>query len=304
MSKVGGSTGVRTPRVIFWRIFRAVAPPVAVVLFAAAASCRSQPEIVRMATTTSVENSGLLAEILPAFTRQTHFTVEVLSVGSGQTLNLLKRGEVAVGLTHDPAAEAAALAAGVITGYQKIMFNDFIIAGPSGDPAGVARASDAVDAFARIAASDVVFVSRGDASGTYSREQQLWALAKRRPAPHRLLDVGQGMGGTLRIANENGAYTLSDRATFERFRAGLRLTSLYQGGSALLNTYAIFARPGLAGTERAAASALTDWLANGEGRQLVAGFVANGQTVFQVWPLGTPRGSPADLPARAVAHVR
>jgi tungstate transport system substrate-binding protein len=257
-----------------------------------------------MATTTSVENSGLLAEILPAFSRQTHITVEVLAVGSGQALNLLKRGEVAVGLTHDPAAEAAALSERVITGYQKIMFNDFVIVGPPDDPAGITRASGAVDGFARIAASDALFVSRGDASGTYSREQELWAMATRRPSQHRLLEVGQGMGGTLRIANEKSAYTLSDRATFERFRSNLRLAPLFQGGPDLLNTYAVFVRPGLAGTERAAASTLTEWLADGDGRQLIAGFVANGQTVFQVWPLGTPRGSPGDLPPRAMAHVR
>jgi tungstate transport system substrate-binding protein len=149
-----------------------------------------------------------------------------------------------------------------------------------------------------------MFVSRGDGSGTYSREQELWALAKRRPVPHRLIDVGQGMGGTLRIASEKGAYTLSDRATFERFRLSLRLMSLYEGGPALLNTYAVFVRPGLTGSARADASALTEWLADGAGRQLIAGFVANRQTVFQVWPLGTPRGSPADLPAPSVAHVR
>jgi tungstate transport system substrate-binding protein len=274
------------------------------VFLAVASACRSKPDVVRMATTTSVENSGLLAEVLPAFTRQTHVTVEVLAVGSGQTLNLLKRREVAVGLTHDPTAEAAALSAGVITNYRKIMFNDFIIVGPSDDPAGITRASDAVDAFARIAASNVRFVSRGDASGTYSREQELWALAKRRPAPDRLLEVGQGMGGTLRVANEKSAYTLSDRATFEQFRSALRLTALYQGGSALLNTYAVFVRPGLAGAEQAAASALTDWLADGAGRQLVAGFVANGRTVFHVWPLGTPRASPADVPPPDVAHDR
>jgi tungstate transport system substrate-binding protein len=268
------------------------------------AGCRSTPDVVRMATTTSVENSGLLAEVLPAFTRQTRITVEVLAVGSGQALNLLKRREVAVGLTHDPAAETAALAAGVITGYRKIMFNDFVIAGPPDDPAGIARASDAVDAFARIAVSDATFVSRGDTSGTHAREQELWALAKRRPAPQRLLDVGQGMGGTLRVANEKNGYTLSDRATFEQFRTSLRLTVLYQGGPALLNTYAVFVRPGLTGSERAAASALTEWLANGEGRQLIAGFVVNGQPAFHVWPPGTPRESPADLPPPAVAHVR
>ena len=256
-----------------------------------------------MATTTSVENSGLLAAVLPAFSRETGITVEVLAVGSGRALNLLKRGEVAVGLTHDPAAEAAALTGGVVTGYRKIMFNDFVIVGPAGDPAGIAHASDAVDAFARLAAGAATFVSRGDASGTYSREQELWALAKRRPAAPRLVDVGQGMGGALRVASEKGAYTLSDRATFERFRSSLRLSSLYEGGTALLNTYAVFVRPGLSRTDEAAASALTRWLADGAGRPLIAGYAVNGQTLFQVWPLGTPRESPADLPFRAEARV-
>jgi len=270
---------------------------VPVVFCAVLSGCRPQPDVLRMATTTSVENSGLLGDVLPAFTRQTHITVEVLAVGSGQALNLLKRGEAAVGLTHDPAAEAAALSAGVMTGYRKII-------GPSDDPAGIARASDAVDAFARIAGSDATFVSRGDSSGTHSREQELWALAGRRPAQHRLLEVGQGMGGTLRIASERRAYTLSDRATFEQFRTGLRLTLLFHGGSALLNTYAVFLRSGLTGTALAEASALADWLADGDGRRLIAGFRANGQLAFQVWPLGTPRGLPADLPSLSVAHAR
>src|SRR5215468_9853216 len=101
----------------------------ALMCLAAAAGCRSKQDVVRMATTTSVENSGLLARILPAFTQDTGVSVEVLAVGSGQALNLLKRGEAAVGLTHDPAAEAAALSAGVITGYRKIMFNDFVVVG-------------------------------------------------------------------------------------------------------------------------------------------------------------------------------
>jgi tungstate transport system substrate-binding protein len=276
----------------------------AVLLIVAAVGCTSSPDVVRLATTTSVENSGLLAEVLPAFERQSHIKVDVLAVGSGQALNLLRRGEVTVGLTHAPRAEAEALASGFITDYQKIMFNDFIIAGPSEDPAGVARASGVADAFARIAAASASFVSRGDASGTYSREQELWALAKRRPSGDRLLETGQGMGGTLRVASERNAYTLSDRATFEQFRSGLRLVPLYEGGSELLNTYAIFMRAGLGGRERAAATDLVRWLSDGDGRGLVAGFVAHGRTVFNVWPMGTSRSRPVDLPLRELANAR
>jgi tungstate transport system substrate-binding protein len=267
-------------------------------------ACQRQPPRVRMATTTSVENSGLLAAALPVFEQSSRITVEVLPVGSGQAMNLLKRGEVAVGLTHDPAAEAAALAAGVITGYRKIMFNDFVVVGPPDDPANIARASNAVDAFTRIAVSASPFASRGDSSGTYAREQELWTLANRRPAASHLLDTGQGMGGTLRVASERSAYTLTDRATFERFRSSLRLALLCEGGTELLNTYAIFVRAGLQGDERAYAETLTQWFADGDGRQRVADFVAHGQHVFDIWPAGTPRNSPTDRPPLELVHVR
>jgi len=211
-------------------------------------------------------------------------------------LGLLKRGDVAAGLTHDPTVEAAALAAGIITGYRKIMFNDFIVVGPSDDPAGTVRASDAVDAMRRIAASDAVFTSRGDASGTFAREQELWTLARQRPAEGRRLETGQGMSATLRIASEKRAYTLTDRATFEQLRAGLHLAVLYEGGAALLNTYAVFLRASLTGPDREVATTLVDWLADGEGRARVAGFQANGRAVFTVWPIGAPRDRPTDLP--------
>lgn len=275
-----------------------------VLLLTAACGCTSNPRALRLATTTSVENSGLLAEILPAFEHQSQIKVDVLAVGSGQALNLLERGEVSAGLTHDPNAETRALAAGIITGYQKIMFNDFIVVGPPEDPAGVARAPGAADAFARIAATSVSFVSRGDASGTYSREQELWALANRRPSGDRLLETGQGMGGTLRVANERNAYTLSDRATFEQFRSALRLVPLHEGGPELLNTYAVFLRAGLAGRELAEAAELARWLADGDGRRLLAGFTANGRTAFNIWPIDAPRSSPADLPQRGLANAR
>jgi tungstate transport system substrate-binding protein len=266
-------------------------------------ACQRKTPRVRMATTTSVENSGLLAAILPVFERESHLTVEVLAVGSGQAMNLMRRGEVAVGLTHDPAAEAAALSGGFVTGYRKLMFNDFVIVGPADDPADVGHASNAADAFARIAASDSPFASRGDASGTYVREQELWMQAKKRPAASRLLDTGQGMGGTLRVASERKAYTLADRATFEQFRKSLRLSSLYEGGTELLNTYAIFVRANLRNEERANADALTRWFTDGGGRRQIADFTANGRHVFDVWAAGTPRDNPADRPPAELAHV-
>ncbi|MEP7308871.1 MAG: substrate-binding domain-containing protein [Acidobacteriota bacterium] len=278
------------------RLARLFVLPLALALSAAATAGQSAPARLRLATTTSVDNSGLLAAILPTFERTAHVKVDVLAVGSGQALGLLKRGDAAAGLTHDPNAEASTLDAWVITSYRKIMFNDFIIVGPKEDPAGVAHASNAIDAMRRIAASGALFASRGDASGTYSREQQLWALAKQQPVRGGLLETGQGMSATLRVASEKLAYTLTDRATFEEVRSGLRLALLYEGGPDLLNTYAFFLRAGLTRTEREAATALGEWLADGDGRRLIAGYLAHGQAVFTIWPPGTPRSRPTDLP--------
>jgi tungstate transport system substrate-binding protein len=265
----------------------------------AVGGCQRQPAVerLRMATTTSVDSSGLLAAILPAFEQAQHLRVEVLPVGSGQALALLKRGDVEMALTHDPDAEATALSAGTISDYHKIMFNDFIIVGPRDDAAGVAHASDAIDAMRRIAtAGGGLFISRGDASGTHAREKILWTHAGRRPAQERLLETGQGMSGTLRVASEKHAYTLTDRATFEAFRSKLDLTLLFEGGPALLNTYAIFLRAGLPPAEHAAGMSLVNWFADGDGRALVEKFQANGRTLFNVWPPGAPRNQPTDLP--------
>jgi tungstate transport system substrate-binding protein len=278
--------------------------PAVALLLAGLPACRSEPDAVRIATTTSVDNSGLLAAILPDFERRHDVKVDVLAVGSGQALNLLERGDATVGLTHDPRAERSALAVGVITGYRKIMFNDFVIVGPLGDPARIAGASDAAGALRRIIENGALFASRGDGSGTHSREQDLWALAGARPRANHLVETGQGMGATLRVASERHAYTLTDRATFEQFRSDLQLAVHYESGADLLNTYAIFLSAGATGRSLSLGTALVDWLADGEGRNLVANFRANGRTVFTVWPAGMPRERPTDTPVSAAENVR
>jgi tungstate transport system substrate-binding protein len=176
------------------------------------------------------------------------------------------------------------------------MFNDFIIVGSPEDAAGVAQSLDAVDAMRRIATTGATFISRGDASGTHAREKILWTRAGRRPAQDRLLETGQGMSGTLRVASEKHAYTLTDRATFDTFGSPLELKLLYQGGPALLNTYAIFLRTGLPRAEREAGTALVEWLADGEGRTLVKAFTPHGRLLFAVWPEGISRNRPTDVP--------
>jgi tungstate transport system substrate-binding protein len=271
---------------------------------AALVACGNSAPVVRLATTTSVENSGLLAAIVPSFEREQSVDVEVLPVGSGRALELLRRDDAAAALTHDPAAEASALAAGVIARYRKIMFNDFLVVGPASDPAGISDASDAADALRSIATAGAMFASRGDASGTHSRERELWRLAGTKPDAERLLETGQGMAATLRIASERMAYTLTDRATYEQFQSDLRLVPLHEGGPALLNTYAVFVRADLTGAGREQADALVDWLADGAGRDLIAGFRVDGRPVFTVWPPTMPRERPSDLPVIDVANAR
>jgi tungstate transport system substrate-binding protein len=152
-----------------------------------ALGCGKAPSYLRMATTTSVDNSGLLQAILPSFRQDTGIEVQVLAVGSGRAVELLRRGDADMALTHDPVIEAALLKERPLAAYRKIMFNDFVVVGPEHDEAGVREAMDVADAMRRIAMSTAVFVSRGDESGTHAREQQLWLKAGAKPTADRLL---------------------------------------------------------------------------------------------------------------------
>jgi tungstate transport system substrate-binding protein len=191
---------------------------------AAVAGCAAHSEPLRLATTTSVENSGLLQEILPAFQEATGIEVQVLPVGSGRALQLLRRGDADVALTHDPVAEATFLSEMPSATYRKTMFNDFVVVGPTPDDAAVRRASSATDAMHRVATSDALFVSRGDESGTHTRENQLWQKSGAKPPANRVLETGQGMAATLRVASERRAYTLTDRATFAQLSQMIRIS--------------------------------------------------------------------------------
>ena len=186
------------------------------------------PAVVRIATTTSVENSGLLAAILPAFERAHNIKVEVLAVGGGRALNLLERGEVTVALTHDPKAESAALTRRIATDYAEVLFNDFVLVGPLDNPAEGAPGRNGLRRHGSHRRERCGINARGDASGAYSREQELGRSRGSAP-PHRLLETGQGMGATLRVASERAAYTLTNRATFEQLQGRLRLALLLPG---------------------------------------------------------------------------
>lgn len=194
-----------------------------------------------LATTTSTYDSGLLDALLPLFEAQTGYVVKVVAVGTGKALRMGQEGNADVLLTHAPQAEKPLVEAADVVDYRLVMYNDFVIVGPAGDPAGVAQATDAADAFRRIAQAQALFVSRGDDSGTHKKEKALWQAALGRvPAGEPwYLESGEGMGATLRIASEKGAYTLTDRGTYLALRDTLSLEILFQGDPALLNIYHI-----------------------------------------------------------------
>src|SRR5687768_13449063 len=203
---------------------------VAAVLLALSLGCNGgRPDEIRIATTTSVDNSGLLDALIPAFEQETGVNLQVIAVGSGQAFALGRRGDVALLLTHEPGGERALLDAGLVRHYRKVMFNRFVIAGPAADPARAADAASAHDAMRRIAASGALFVSRGDASGTHVREQELWTAAGARPAAANLIETGQGMAPTLRVAAQRNGYVLTDEATLAHLSDAVPLRVLFAG---------------------------------------------------------------------------
>ena len=254
------------------------------------AACGRAPDAVVLATTTSVGNSGLLDAVLPAYDA----SVRPLLVGSGRAIEMLAAGQADVIISHAPEREAQARRAHPRWWYRKILFNDFLIVGPSEDPAGVARAKTAVEAMRLIAASPAVFLSRGDESGTHERERGLWRAAGVMPDGKRLVVAGAGMGQTLRVASSTGAYALTDRGTFESLRGSLALTSLFEGDPALLNTYAVIADPA-----RPSGLAFARWMTGVEGRRVLQGALSQGRVKgFTVWPADAAADTPAALPAR------
>lgn len=194
-------------------------------------------EIV-LATTTSTQDSGLLDVLVPWFEQRSGYRVKPIAVGTGQALALGARGEADVVLAHAPSAEKEWMAAGNGTRRVLVMHNDFVLVGPADDPAGARLQPSAEAAFGRIAETQAAFISRGDGSGTHQNEMERWSDAG--IAPRGLpwyQEVGQGMGATLTIANEKGAYTLTDRGTYLARRATLDLDIMVEGARGLLNVY-------------------------------------------------------------------
>lgn len=248
----------------------------------AAAGCRPPEPPLVLATTTSVANSGLLDRLLPAFERDRGLVVRAHLVGSGLALRMLAQGDADVAITHAPATEAAYLRDHPDWRARPIMFNDFVLVGPPADPAAAGGAAIA-EAMRRIALADARFISRGDHSGTHERENQLWEIARARPPVPRLVPAGAGMGSTLRVASETGAYTLTDRATYLQNAAGLDLTILVEGGPLLVNTYSAVLPS--SGRRVSDAAEFLAWLSRGRGRQVIDTYRIGGIQAFTPWPL-------------------
>lgn len=254
-----------------------------------------------LATTTSTDNSGLLNTILPDFESRYGAEVEVIAVGTGQAIQLGENGDADVILVHARAREDAFVEAGFGVNRQDVMYNDFVIVGPAADSAGVRGMTDVAAALTQVAESQSPFISRGDDSGTHIKEQGLWQAstaplmkaesiqsdeaAATRPEGDWYQAVGQGMGATLTVANEQQAYTLSDRATFlARTLEGIDLEILVEGDSRLFNPYGVIAvNPELHPVVNAEGAAVfIDWLTSVETQQMISQFGIDefGQPLF------------------------
>jgi tungstate transport system substrate-binding protein len=202
----------------------------------------AEPQTLILATTTSTENSGLLAYILPDFEAETGAQVDVIAVGTGQALKLGEDGNADVLLVHARSKEDAFVDAGHGARREDVMYNDFVVVGPADDPAGLRGLTAAAEAFQKLAQAQAPFVSRGDDSGTHTKEKAIWAAAEIEPAGDWYISAGQGMGAVLTMANEQQAYTLSDRATYlARTLEGIDLEILVEGDPILFNPYGVIA---------------------------------------------------------------
>jgi tungstate transport system substrate-binding protein len=200
-----------------------------------------EPSSMILATTTSTEDSGLLKVLVPAFEAKYPVTVKVVSVGTGQAITIGEQGDADCLLVHDRAKEDKFVADGFGAYRMDVMYNDFVIIGPANDPAGIKNATDAINALSLLSQSQSTFVSRGDQSGTHSKELKLWKEAGVEPVTPWYISAGQGMGAVLLMADEKQAYTLTDRATFLKYTKDGKITLelLFEGSAPLLNPYGV-----------------------------------------------------------------
>ena len=269
------------------KIFRIILTHLFLIIFSissghATATSDNSKSPVRLATTTSTENSGLLTYLLPEFTRDTGYKVHVISVGTGKALRLGKDGDVDVVMVHAITAETEFVNQRYGVKRHPVMYNDFVIIGSNEDPAGIKGSQSINEAFTKIKAQNSLFVSRGDDSGTHKKEKSIWQSAGVTANGKWYREAGQGMGKVIQMANELGAYTLTDRGTWLGYKDKVDMSILYEGDSLLFNPYGIIA----VNPERYSdinikgANALIEWLVSKKGQQLIGQYKKFDQVLF------------------------
>jgi tungstate transport system substrate-binding protein len=237
---------------------------------------------LRMATTTSTENSGLLDVLLPPFEKANSVKVDVIAVGTGKALKLGQNGDVDVVFVHARPAEDKFVAAGYGVDRRDVMHNDFVIIGPKKDPAKLKEAKSAKDAFKRLASGKAEFISRGDDSGTNKKEKAIWKAAGIVPKGKWYVEAGQGMGAVLQMAFQKNAYTLTDRGTYLAMKDKIHLPILFEGDKILFNPYGIIAvnpkkHPDV---NYNMAKKFIEYLISPEGQKIIASFKKGGKQLF------------------------
>jgi len=256
----------------------------AAAMASAAPPAWSQDRFIVMASTTSTEQSGLFGHLLPLFKQATGVDVRVVAVGTGQALDMARRGDADVVFVHDTAAEEKFVAEGFSVKRWPVMYNDFVVVGPASDPAKI-KGNDIAAALAKLNASAAPFISRGDKSGTHAAELRLWQaagidLAKAKPAGYK--ECGCGMGPALNMGSSSNAYVLSDRGTWLSFKNRGDLAILVEGDKRLFNQYGVMVvnpakHPHV---KSALAQQFADWVVSAAGQQAIADYKINGQQLF------------------------
>ncbi|WP_026989503.1 substrate-binding domain-containing protein [Fodinicurvata sediminis] len=264
----------------FKTLFSAAALSVAALTALPAAA--QDDSVITVASTTSTENSGLFDHILPMFEEETGIEVRVIAQGTGQALETGRRGDADVVFVHAKPAEEEFVVNGYGVARVEVMYNDFIIVGPSDDPAGIAGGEDAVEAFTAIAEGEQAFASRGDDSGTNKKELAIWEEAGIEPSGSWYRELGQGMGPTLNTAAQMPAYALADRGTWISFENRGDLEILVEGDDRLFNQYGvILVNPEKHENVNAEdGQAFIDWLVSEEGQQAIGDYELGGQQLF------------------------
>jgi len=264
---------------------RALLAAVALAAAAAATPAAAQQKFITVASTTSTEQSGLFKHLLPLFEKQTGITVRVVSVGTGQALDMGRRGDADVVFVHDPAAEKKFVDEGSGVNYKQVMYNDFVLIGPKSDPAKIAGGKDILAALKKVEGAKAPFVSRADKSGTHAAELRYWKSAGIDIATQKgpwYKETGSGMGPALNTASSMGGYILADRGTWLSFKNRGDLAILVEGDQKLFNQYGIMlVNPAKhAHVKQDLGNAFIDWVVSPAGQKAIAEYKIGGEQLF------------------------